>query len=484
MPVRTPKLDFSFLDQRSLIYQDRINRSRLLGDIAQGVIGAVQEGARYKRAQEVKSQAELAEAMAFDTNITGDHIIDTKLTQWYNDYLKEPGTALLYDKKGKITGVDKIALKTKQKEFIRIANFWKNEFLADVNNAKKTSFSSQNQGLYDYDGDEIQRIYDDLINDRMNLADGPAYYNKVYADKYDTGQYFVSMRPIDPSVTVEKKLADFQKATKRPIGKRTVVVEKDGKKYTTSVDDYEYGTADEFIEFAKSSIASDRDRGAWMVKGIGLALSPDEQMKAMELYPEKEITEVFNDYFWDQKVRPKAEKILNPKPIVDTRVEPITRKEDRDEDKEPQVRTIEIPGTNLKFNNAVDLSTIPDTESQKRSLSGFILPNGAMKITGKDGETTTEKSFPELKKQGDYIIDWYDLKEGFIQVHSTDKYGRLQYYLVPIKKNEYILSKIKSFKTPEPSEEKNKVNEVVRMTKDGREAIFDADTKEFIRYAR
>jgi len=324
MPVRTPKLDFSFLDQRSLIYQDRINRSRLLGDIAQGVIGAVQEGARYKRAQEIKSQAELAEAMAFDTNITGDHIIDTKLTQWYNDYLKEPGTALLYDKKGKITGVDKIALKTKQKEFMRIANFWKNEFLADVNNAKKTSFSSQNQGLYDYDGDEIQRVYDDLMNDRLNLADGPAYYNKIYADKYDTGQYFVSMRPIDPSVTVEKILAEFQKATKRPIGKRTVVVEKDGKKYTTSVDDYEYGTADEFIEFAKSSIASDRDRGAWMVKGIGLALSPDEQMKAMELYPEKEITEVFNDYFWDQKVRPKAEKILNPKPIVDTRVEPVS----------------------------------------------------------------------------------------------------------------------------------------------------------------
>lgn len=128
----------------------------------------------------------------------------------------------------------------------------------------------------------------------------------------------------------------------------------------------------------------------------------------------------------------------------------------------PQTRNIEIPKTGMSFKNAVDLSTIPDTESQKRSLNHFIIPKGALKVTGGKSEKVTdtkgvekvlndatkiEKSFSELNKQGDYMIDWYDKTADFMQIRPIDNKNG-DYYIVPIRGNEYMLQKISNFEQP------------------------------------
>jgi len=345
--------------------------------------------------------------------------------------------------------------------------------------AKKMMGDPKNKGLYDYRFDEFDNILYDLKNGNIELED---FVTFDWDKDYTAGKPFVDLHPIPPIELEVKTVSQFKKLTEEE-KKRSLTTLKEGKEIKSSSDVKSYGDYDEFVDLVTNNILAS-DKSAWYAGWIINKLTPEQKIQAVNDYPFDDVSVGQMKYYYKNVANDVFEKHLAPDVVSGLDIKPEKKTKDEEEDKEPQVRTIEIPGTNLKFNNAVDLSTIPDTESQKRSLSGFILPKGAMKITGKDGATTTEKSFPELKKQGDYIIDWYDLKEGFIQVHSTDKYGRLQYYLVPIKKNEYILSKIKSFKTPEPSEEKNKVNEVVRMTKDGREAIFDADTKEFIRYAR
>lgn len=116
----------------------------------------------------------------------------------------------------------------------------------------------------------------------------------------------------------------------------------------------------------------------------------------------------------------------------------------------PQERTITVPGTNIKFQNAVDLSSTPEAT---RSINGFQVPKGAIKITtDSEGRTVTEKKFEELKNQDDYIVDWYDKKAGFIQlkkkVKDEDQFGNKitpPYFVVPVEGNEYLLTRIKSF---------------------------------------
>jgi hypothetical protein len=138
------------------------------------------------------------------------------------------------------------------------------------------------------------------------------------------------------------------------------------------------------------------------------------------------------------------------------------KKKEEDKIEIPQTRVIQIPKTGMTFKNAVDLSTIPDTESQKRSLNHFVIPKGALKVLGgknqevldKDGKATTlsdatsiEKSFKELNNQGDYMIDWYDKSADFMQIRAIDNKSGT-YFIVPIRGNEYMLQKIGNFEQP------------------------------------
>ncbi len=457
-----------------------------MGQIAQGVIGAVSENKRQKRAEQLGTKMQIADAMSKDMNLTGNHIIDTRLTEEWQEYIKGPGTAIMYDKKGKITGVDKIALETKFKEFERLASFMKNNFMADVDNATKMQGQKQNRGLYDYDNDEIGLIYENIQSGDIDIWDMPAHYDKVYGDKYDSGIKFVNVKPIDASVTFESVLNEFKKE-ENLLGKKSFTSDKGGNRYTNTTSTYGYGSVDDFIKFGKAKSA-DPEEGAQIKKGILQSLTPEEKDNAFKMYPNKEPLEAYTDYFWDEKVKGIANKKLQPREVKSTDVAPSPKSTTGSDDKLIKKTP---DGWDIRGNPKSIKGTIKTAYTDKgkkisvTDRNAYIteIKYGKMPGTNKEG-LYASVLVPKQGKINEEILrrraEGNPMSSAEIVAAYSSESEKSQEVYVPYNDIKNTL-KDYTFDGIDKYSEGN-VKEVVRVTNDGRRAIFNADTKEFLRY--
>jgi len=322
MPVRTPKLDFSFLDQRSLIYQDRINRSRLLGDIAQGVIGAVQEGARYKRAQEVKERMAISKATAFDIKTTGDLVVDKKAIEEWKD-IKEDFVYRMMTDKRPIVETDLIDFDATKQAF-RIKLDAAKRVVGYALDAKKMMGDPKNKGLYDYRFDEFDNILYDLKNGNIELED---FVTFDWDKDYTAGKPFVDLHPIPPIELEVKTVSQFKKLTEEE-KKRSLTTLKEGKEIKSSSDVKSYGDYDEFVDLVTNNILAS-DKSAWYAGWIINKLTPEQKIQAVNDYPFDDVSIGQMKYYYKNVANDVFEKHLAPDVVsgLDIRPEKISSSE-------------------------------------------------------------------------------------------------------------------------------------------------------------
>lgn len=305
MALKTRQLDFSPLDSRSYIYDERARREQLLAGVAQSVSKHLNEVGERKRAERLQKQSDIAEGMSFDPAITGNLIINNALTDDWIKNVRDPWIHEMQKKKGPITAMDKATLAAQKQAFLKKANASKN-FVKTVEDARVNSLKKENRGLYDFDSDEVQRIYQDISTGDISVDD--LVMTNLY-ENYDSGMPFTSLVEQDPEHLFRTGIDTYKRSTAKPGPEIIETVEKDGKTRTTATQETSYGDVEQFADEWISGFKTRSDQANY-IKKVNKDLTDQEKQEAVKLYPAEDIEDSLLNYYVRNKKRGDIEKEL------------------------------------------------------------------------------------------------------------------------------------------------------------------------------
>lgn len=359
MTLKTRQLDFSALDNRSYLYNDRMRRNEAIKDFAGNMSNLFMNIGEQRRAAQRQKQVDIAEGMSFDTNLTSNYIINNAIADYYQKNIKEPWVRQMQSKKGGVTAVDKNTLQTQKQALLNMANAGK-AFTKNIENMKTMMRNPKNANLYEYDFDEVQRTLQDVADGEIGLED---FVTTDFSTNYDTGMPFVNLKAIDPDTLEAAGVSAFKKSTGKSPVSREIETMEGGKKVVRGEKEIAYGPYEELSGEMVTGIKAN-PASANIIKGLKAKLSDEDKAAAVEMFPEKDPNDAMLNYYYGTKRRPELESKIAPD------VEEIYKEKLVDSSKGGAGSGFEIPVTKDQW----------DMRGKPQRLSGKI------DVAYKDGE--------------------------------------------------------------------------------------------------
>ena len=306
MALKTRQLDFSPLDSRSRLYEERLRREGILANVVTDLAGYVTQAQAEKAKSRRQKQSDIAEGMAFDTNLTADTIINSSIARYWGK-IRDSWVQEMQSRKGPVSAIDKAKLDIQKKSVMKMAQAGKN--FVKVQDRMKQLGTGGSKDLYEYDWDEIQRTLQDLDSGVISLED---FSMTDFSKDYDSGMPFVNLRAIDPGQLENVGMKKFKDNTKK-VGTETTIEDiVGGKKVTRVSQPITYGNYEEFADDMIAGINGRKGDNANIMKHISEDLTDQEKKIATEKYPEDNIEGSLLKYYYHDKRRPELEGQLEP----------------------------------------------------------------------------------------------------------------------------------------------------------------------------
>lgn len=408
-------LDFSPLDIRNQIYQDRRLKAELTSDIINTATSAAMDVADWQRDMRQK----FAEASEFDSDITMDAQANAWLGNYYENKVKNEEVQAIVDKRWKNQSHVNKMLAVK-KQGVRTAQNMK--ALVDARSAAEEKASGDQALIYEVDSDKV-RAFEDLLTGKVDVKNPNAYMMGLAQGENGEAPFLKLRRnDIDPIIS-QKSLelaAEYEEIKK--IAKEQVV----GENIVTTVKEQriiDQIAKDQFGGLVLQSIMQDPKLKGTLptyaldskekIKSAGMASTGN--INDMQMY----VAEVF-DY----------SDILEPKTRV-TSVKTEPKPEEKDKDGgvviDPESYTDPDKRKKLTLNKKDYLNMIVFPKIKTDEKVDVLV--GARKLN-RDGSLSDPEDITDVSR-----IVGYDASEDVIV--SQDKYG--DYYESPRESNDDAL---------------------------------------------
>lgn len=426
------ELDFRPLDFRQAILNNSTgdNIASAIESVGKSVSGAIEK--RQEKKEAIKK--DFIKQMTFDTSITGNNIINNRVSYEYGK-LRDKYVNVLNERKGWLTAEDMINLRSEMEGLSNLANQLKSvQNLWDI--AKKGAVSKEGRMDYELNGDNWGEIMS-VVSGETDTNELVNLMNKVQTS--DTGIPFLNYKPKDLNIIKNEKMKEFRNTYRGDESGSSTTVDKNGKTITVSKKTTEFGTDEEARNFFKTNLLDDPKLPNY-TKQAHLELSDEEKLEAIKTYgpgsKDKKDAPLL-EYYINNKMnfsdwtKEKEIKAYKSKPESESGGGGLNLffgggQQRQPGDIEPKTTGVQ----NEQFKEYVEFGKTP---AKTKNLTGVTLNNAQLMLPSSTGEAK------DIKKPQDYNVLGFDLEKDVIVLRRKISTGYSQNYMVPREGNENLL---------------------------------------------
>jgi hypothetical protein len=293
-------LDFSPIDYRQALLADPAGKA--IAGAIQGLGETAAETIQERRRKAEEREADFVEQMKYDTAITGNNIVNSRIAQEYNG-IKNKWVDIFDQRKGRLTPSDKINMRSDLQALDKLANSFKTA-VTSYEQAKNMALRDKGT-TYNLDNQKWA--------DLMTLASGKGTTGDLLGfmtnlNQSNTEIPFLNYNPINPSLLESQALKNFKSRTAEEGTKYTTTQVVDGREVKRESQQTTYGDPDQLINEMITTVAQKGGPGASLF--IQQQLTDNEKMAAVDHYGNNM---PFIKYYYRDKMRNQLAKELQPK---------------------------------------------------------------------------------------------------------------------------------------------------------------------------